>query len=119
MLSVPIKGAPACDQSLGLNLLARPLLVELTQGGDHLREIVDGDGRPPAIGVPDRKQTWKVEVSLCQPSNPAGRTYDCGETSGYATQELTIDPADPSTLTLTIPPPPTSGCWRDAKGKTP
>lgn len=107
---VPLSGLPACpqgDAAAGLNLLQRPLVLEVDHGGGTLTQTFTGSEPKPAISLPTTARTVTARVGRCAGlaalGNSATVTPSCDapEWLGEA-RTLTVDPQSP-TLTIQVP----------------
>jgi hypothetical protein len=113
-LPVAVDGLPSCDQKQGLNMLHKPLVLELRDGDDFVRQVFTGvQPTDDELRLPDEERTWTLKVGECtNPTDPSSASYDCGEPNFMNPDEkVTLDPRKPG-MRLAVKPIRISGCWR-------
>lgn len=107
-LKIGLTGLPRCAPGA---MLYRPIMVELTSGDHRIRRYYTGTGLTESISIPEGKRDWEARFGLCrEQTDPAKSQYRCDSVEWYAKKRVSLDPGQPAT-TLSVAPPPESGCW--------
>ncbi|AKT40034.1 hypothetical protein [Chondromyces crocatus] len=131
----PVEGEPVCaDFEFGASRarmrgsLRLPVQVTILDGKDVLNKmILDGrreqETSPSQVLIPDTNGEFEVQWAQCvnEPApRPVAKTpdqkgdtpaYECGETTPYKTETISVRRGDATTRKLTFATPPKLDCW--------
>lgn len=103
---VPVEGLPRCEQGgAGLNLLQRPLKLEVVHRNGRLEQTFTGADPHPAVSLAERADELTVRVGRCPPVNPANPQVRCEspEWLGEA-QRVSVDAShEGAVLRISVP----------------